>query len=84
MKFENKIDFQFGYDSEQVTFNFPKEDKENLNNLFIIINLNKDFYFEKSKMIIKSETENKIIINTRENINEEEKISINNWIYIIC
>jgi hypothetical protein len=81
---ENKIDFQFGYDSKQISYIFAKEDKEYFKNLFIVINLSTDFYFEKSKMIIKAETEENILLDTKENTEDEEKISVTNWFYIIC
>jgi hypothetical protein len=81
---ENKVDFQFGYNSKQISINFAKEDKEYFKNLFIIINLTKDFYFEKSKIIIKNQPEEKILLETKENNEDEDKISVTNWFYIIC
>ena len=81
---ENKINFQFGYDSNILSFNFKNNDGGNFQNLLMIINLDKDFYMTDSKITIKSELKEKKIVGTSDKYdNEEEKITVNNWFYDI-
>ena len=81
---ENKIDFEFGYNTDIIKFNFKIREIENFKNILININLNKDFYFTNSKILFKKDSELTKIIETSESIEEQEKISITNWFYIIC
>ena len=81
---ENKIDCQFGYNSDIQQFIFRNEEKGYLDNLYIIINLTKDFYLEKSKIKEKDDPKEDNSIDIPEDIEEESKISASNWFYLIC
>ena len=81
---ENKIDFEFGYNSDIIKFNFINPEIENFKNILIKINLNKDFYFKNSKILFKKGSESTKIIETSENIEAQEIISTTNWFYLIC
>ena len=84
---EKKIDFKFEYDCDIIKFDFKKEDKKSFKNLFIQINLSKDFYIENCKLLIKNESEEMKIIDTTENLDNndnEEIINVTNWFYVIC
>ena len=81
---ENKVNFQFSCNSDIIKFNFKKEDLEPFNNLYIIINITKDFYFENSQILTKNEIEEKRIVNTMKNIDEIDINNTSNWFYIIC
>ena len=76
---ENKVNFQFGYQSKSLDFVFKKDENESFHNLNILINLNEDFYFEKGMIL---ESEKKIV--GIEKIEEEEMVSFSNWFFIVC
>ena len=82
---DNKINFQLCHDSNILKFNFENDKIENFSTLFIQLNLDKDFYFNTNcKIINKIEAEEKLIIGTSDNYkNDEQKIKVNNWFYII-
>ena len=82
---ENKVDFQFSCGLEVLKFNFKRKETEPFNDIYIIINITKDFYFENSQICIKKGEIEKRLPKSFEDINDdEEKININNWFYIIC
>ena len=82
---ENKICFQFSYSNNKdiIKFNFSKNDEEAFNNLFIIINLNNDFYSENSKILLNNEEKSEIIMETKELNYEEKMILETNLFYIV-
>ena len=85
---EYKVNFQFDYNSTNIKFIFNNSKKYQLeffNELFIIINLDKDFYFENSKIIKKTESQEKLMFETPNNFdNNDQKILATNSFYIIC
>ena len=82
---ENKIDFEFGYNEVILKFNFKIRENENKKNIYIKINLNKEFYFLKnSKIIYNKDPEPKKIAHIPEDTEDKNKIAVTNWFYEIC
>ena len=77
---ESKVNFEFGFESDTLKFDFKKEIDDAFNNVYIIINLTNDFYFIKSKILLKPE--NKKILFTLDEVNDEI-LKITNLFYII-
>ena len=82
---ENKVNLQFDYDNNIIIFDNKNDDDAPFKNLYIKISLTKDFYFINTNIINKIVLEEaKILVITDSFENEEEKIDVANWFYIIC
>jgi len=83
---ENKVNFQFDYDSNVIIFDYKNDDDDlPFKNLYIKIGLTKDFYCINTNIINKIVLEEKkILVITDSFEDEEEQIDVTNWFYIIC
>ena len=83
---ENKVNFQFSYGNNKdiLEFNFEEKDKSTFNNLYIIIHLSNDFYFENSQILTKNAKVKEKLIEIKENTEEEKKLNESNLFYITC
>ena len=81
---ENKVNFRFNYDPEFIKFEFEKDEVDSFKDLYLIINLNNDFYFENTKLLNKIGMAERTILDLKNVINDKDKIDATNWFYLIC